>query len=941
MIIRMLFSLPRRELHKAVFGTLLVLGMVLGEVDIASANGLPLTKVVTDTTTFTVPYATNGRTRTWTYNWSSTGRLLSVDGPLAGPGDTKSFTYNTNGFLATVTNEVGHTTAVSAWDGRGNPTIVTDPNGIVSTYTYNIDGNVLTAITNPGPNQAEYQFAYTNVGDISQITLPMGGTLAYTYDNARHLTQVTNSRSETITLTYNANGDILSSTVKDASATLVAQQNAAYDELGRIIQQIGALPAQTESIGYDKVSNPTSTTNGVGKTTTNSFDALNRLMTHTDPELHATQLAYNPQDELTSEADARSHQTTRTVDGFGDVIQEISPDRGTRTYWYDAAGRMIKLVDGDGEETDFTYDNAGRILTKSFPTAPAQNVTYGYDSTAGGNVGIGRLTSVSNDSGTTSFTYDAFGRVVAVIQTINGHSFTTEYAYDGNAALTQITYPSGRTVSYARSTDGLVTAVTTAPSGGASTPFATSVVYMPFGPLAGLLYGNGLTLTRSFDQNYWLSRIQVTGTGTALDLSFAYFNDGRLSTVTDNASTGRGNLATYTDAGRLLSANGPWGNATYAYDATGNRSAFHLTGGSSPIDLTINTDNASNRIQSVLDVNNGNATIRSFSFRAGGDVSQEVRGADTYLYGYNAAKRLTSVQKNGTLQGSYAYDALGRRVWRQVTTPSTVTTDYIFDQRGHLLAEADGSSGSVIKEYVWIDDLPIGVIDSSSGTVQTYYIHTGAVSEPLVLTDSTQAKVWDAFVEPYGIAKTFATPSATIDLRLPGQWEQIETGGLFQNGIRDYDPTLGRYVQADPLGIEAGPNLYAYVDGNPLNRIDPLGLQSLPSSPPPGIPGGPWTATTGQRPGSFYGPKQPHGPRIMCQYVPPANEGGPPGSIGYWKTKDPSQRGWRHFSLEGVEITAEQAHPNPLPENPLSSIVRLGGPLSVFIGTLMYSSPAY
>jgi len=70
----------------------------------------------------------------------------------------------------------------------------------------------------------------------------------------------------------------------------------------------------------------------------------------------------------------------------------------------------------------------------------------------------------------------------------------------------------------------------------------------------------------------------------------------------------------------------------------------------------------------------------------------------------------------------------------------------------------------------------------------------------------------------------FGTPSAGLDLRLPGQWSQAETGGLFQNWNRDYDPTLGRYVEADPLGIEAGQNSYAYVDGDSLNNSDPEGL---------------------------------------------------------------------------------------------------------------------
>ena len=56
---------------------------------------------------------------------------------------------------------------------------------------------------------------------------------------------------------------------------------------------------------------------------------------------------------------------------------------------------------------------------------------------------------------------------------------------------------------------------------------------------------------------------------------------------------------------------------------------------------------------------------------------------------------------------------------------STVQTHYIFDHKGHLLAEHNGATGAVLREYVWLDDVPIAMIDSSSGAPRVYYIHTG------------------------------------------------------------------------------------------------------------------------------------------------------------------------------------------------------------------------
>jgi hypothetical protein len=102
--------------------------------------------------------------------------------------------------------------------------------------------------------------------------------------------------------------------------------------------------------------------------------------------------------------------------------------------------------------------------------------------------------------------------------------------------------------------------------------------------------------------------------------------------------------------------------------------------------------------------------------------------------------------------------------------------------------------------------------------------------------------------------------------------------------------------------------------------MDAWGLQNAPSispnipSPPSNIPGGPYTPSgTGQNPGTYYGSPQTNGPRSILRYVPPENQGGPPGSSGYWKLQSPGQKGWCRFNLEGNAITPGQAHPNPMP----------------------------
>jgi RHS repeat-associated protein len=326
----------------------------------------------------------------------------------------------------------------------------------------------------------------------------------------------------------------------------------------------------------------------------------------------------------------------------------------------------------------------------------------------------------------------------------------------------------------------------------------------------------------SFDQNDWLGRIEVKTTGvTTLDLGLARNANGQLTGVTDNTASGRGATFGYTDAGRLSTAKGSWGDQTYTYDAAGNRVGKSTQVGVTTVQENLVMASTSNRVNSTRQ--GGGTTIRTLTWRAGGDLSRMVlaSGPTTYDYLYNARKRLRLVKLNGANRGQYAYDFRGQRVSRtRLGVTPAPQTHYVFDLDGHLLAEHDGATGAVIREYVWLDDMVVAVMESSVGPATTYFVHTGQLDEPLAITDGTKTRVWSAYLEPWGQAQVLNSSPVELGLRLPGQWEQFETGGFFQNWHRDYDPNLGRYIQADPLGVEAGQNLYGYVDGRPTEWID-------------------------------------------------------------------------------------------------------------------------
>ncbi|MDO9163299.1 MAG: RHS repeat-associated core domain-containing protein [Methylococcaceae bacterium] len=131
---------------------------------------------------------------------------------------------------------------------------------------------------------------------------------------------------------------------------------------------------------------------------------------------------------------------------------------------------------------------------------------------------------------------------------------------------------------------------------------------------------------------------------------------------------------------------------------------------------------------------------------------------------------------------------------------------------------------------------------------QIYFIQADHLNAPRVMLNNANIPVWrwdaaDAFgttlpnEDPDGDGNQFE-----YNLRFPGQYYDQETG-LHYNYFRDYDPSTGRYIQSDPIGLSGGLNTYGYVGGDPVNVVDPLGLSSeskkyyLPNSPY--IPGSP------------------------------------------------------------------------------------------------------
>jgi RHS repeat-associated protein len=334
------------------------------------------------------------------------------------------------------------------------------------------------------------------------------------------------------------------------------------------------------------------------------------------------------------------------------------------------------------------------------------------------------------------------------------------------------------------------------------------VTYRPFGPLASLAYGNGLALARTFTQDYLLGGLTVQDPATlaiVLSRSLSRTDNVNLTGITDNADSTRSESYAYTPANRLQTAGGLYGSLTYSYDGVGNRTQ-------EVVGSTTNAYNYPSNSNLLSSVTQGGTTVRGFTADGAGNVITDNRGGPTYTYGYNNRGRLAQAALGSTVVANYTYDGLERmaiRTTQNVSSPGT--TNYVYDRAGWLLAEAS-ASGTTQTEYVWLDDLPLAVfagVDTGSPTL--FYVHADHLNRPVRMTDVNENLVWDAIYWPFG-AVYLITGSAADNMRFPGQYYLLESG-LHYNWHRHYDPTLGRYLQADPLATVFHDSLPLSADG--------------------------------------------------------------------------------------------------------------------------------
>jgi RHS repeat-associated protein len=635
---------------------------------------------------------------------------------------------------------------------------------------------------------------YDSAGNLTKVTLPDTTYNAFTYDNAHRPTKLTNKLSETQNITYNSAGNLTQTLWKSAGGTTTFKQTGTFDALGRTLTDINGV-SQATAYTYDSQGNALTITDPLSHVTTQTFDALNRLKTVTDAATDLTTLTYDAHDRPLTVTDPRGKVTSYVYDGFGDVIQQTSPDSGTTVFYYDPDANVTTKKDGSINYTSATYDALDRPLTRTYPADSSLNVSYTYDQTGHGK-GIGRLTSVTDQAGSLSLSYDERGSVTSNARTIGATTYTTTYIWDSVGRLATVTYPTGGwKVSYTRDNAGQQAIVTATQPGHSAVNLATSVNHYPFGPVKTFTYGNGVTDSRTYDLAYRMTNVTDTGTSAVSNLTYGYDADDNVTGITDAVTAANNQTVHYDVLDRIsYASSGIYGTiGSITYDSSSNRKTYGST------NFTYST--TSNRLtvagsSSVGSTATGNITTyggsNTASYNKANQMSQLVLGANTSVY---------------------AYDAFGQRM--QTTVNAGTPSVYQFDQAGNMLTETNGGTET---DYAYLDGVPLYAIQPAAATLSA--LHTDKIGTVVKGTNASKTVVFSAAYDPNG--KTTPVSSITQNIRFPGMY--AANSFLNHNGFRNYLYGIGREAEVDPLGLAGGLNPYIYGLNNPYKNIDPLGL---------------------------------------------------------------------------------------------------------------------
>lgn len=803
---------------------------------------------------------------------------------VAKPGSGLADRFLYSGYPATCTNRVTCNKPQYTIDARGNRTDYTyDPtHGGVLTETFPapVSGGVRPQ---KRYSYAQFYASYLD-GSGSTVQAPSPIWLVTQISECRTLASCAGTADETVTeFTYGSPGVannllVTSKTVRAGDYSVSATTSWTYDEWGNTLTEDGPLvgSADTTRTRYDAMNrvvgivSPDPDDSGplLHRAVRNTYDEAGRLQrtergtvySQSDADwaafapLESTENTYDIVGRLvrtTRKSGAVEYAVTQTsYDGawrpectairmdpaqWGGQINACvpqtsgpnGPDRISRniynaagevvtkqlgvgtadqadeeTYTYTPNGKPQTVKDGENNLTTYEYDGFDRLSRTRYPIASqgAQSSSSSdyeqlwYD--ANGNITQRRL----RDGQVIYSTYDALNR--PVIKDLPSPEMDVSYSYDlqgrpettsQGSAYVSLTYDAlGRVLSEVTTSD------------------VVSYQLDAAGRRVRTTWSDGFYVTRGYLTTGEVTSIRELGaySGIGVLATYAYDNLGRRVSVTRGNGT-VSNLS-YDAVSRLTGLSHDLADpahdvsSTFTYNPASQIATWHRNNGAYAWTAHANQSK-------TYAINGLNQIASSGAVGFGYDGRGNLTNQGASAYSYTAENRLVS-GPGGT---SFVYDPLGRL---SRSTSASGTTIFVYDGT-NLIAEYNPSN-QLLRRYVHgpgVDE-PLVWYEGSS-TADRRWFHQDERGSVVALTDNAGLTVAINAYDEYGVP----APTNQGRFQYTGQTWMPELG-MYYYKARIYSPTLGRFLQTDPIGYTGGINWYAYVTNDPTNRIDPLGL---------------------------------------------------------------------------------------------------------------------